>query len=402
MTKTLLGPPGTGKTYTLIEKVKDAMFRGIDAQRIGYFAFTNRAADEARNRLKLDFDFGGLPFFRTLHSLAFNQLGLTRSRIFSKDTLGEFANWLGLELSVRNLHIDDEILSMGATEDDRTLFYIGLAAVRMMNRDEAMLHYEWDRPVGEINRVWDGLIKFKAARSLIDFNDMLYKFIAEGPFPRLDMIVIDESQDLSTLQWMAVARVMQHNPQAEVWFGGDDDQAIYEWAGADLQEFFRTPNPEILKQSFRVPAEIQVMANKVAKSIEHRTVKAWLPAKHTGQVIFAEMTDTWVHREVNKTLYLARNFHFLRPIAAWLEENGEDWGYLHQKDAIHQLSTIHGAKGAEAHTVVLDLSMTKRSFDELGTDAEKRVWYTAITRAEKILYIVEPYTRYSAEELILG
>jgi superfamily I DNA/RNA helicase len=284
------------------------------------------------------------------------------------------------------------------------LFYIGLAAVSMMSRDEAMLHYEWDRPASEISRVWDGLIKFKAARSMIDFNDMLYKFREEGPFPKLDMIVIDEAQDLSALQWSVVWRLVQHNPNAEVWFGGDDDQAIYEWAGADLTTFLAcaTKESKVLRQSFRVPPEIQQVAKRILRHINTRAIKTWLPAPHMGHVFTADRSDTLVHRKINKTLYLARNFHFLRPIAQWLEEEGEDWGYLHQKDAIHQLSTIHGAKGAEAHTVVLDLSMTKRSYDELETDAERRVWYTAVTRAKDTLMIVEPYTRYNAENLVLG
>lgn len=404
MIVTAFGPPGTGKTALLIERVKEAMLRGVDAQRIGYFAFTNRAADEARNRIKLDFNFGGFPFFRTIHSLAFNQLGLSKTRVFSRDTLAEFASWLGLELSSRSLRLeDDEMLSMGATEDDRTLFYIGLAAVKMMSRDEAMLQYEWDRPVSEINRVWDGLIKFKTARSLIDFNDMLYRFLEEGPFPRLDVIIIDEAQDLSTLQWAVVWKLILSNPNAEVWYGGDDDQAIYEWAGADVKAFLGAANLSartVLQQSYRVPAEIQLLADKIVQKIAHRTIKQWRPASHPGVVMTSDQPDV-ARDSTGSVLYLARNFHFLHPVAQWLEDEGMDWGYLHKKQAKHQLSTIHGAKGAEADAVVLDLAMTKRSYDELDTDAEKRVWYTAVTRAKRVLCIIEPYTRYNAEELVL-
>jgi DNA helicase-2/ATP-dependent DNA helicase PcrA len=402
MITTILGPPGTGKTFTLIGKVEDAIKRGIKPERIGYFAFTNRAADEALNRIIL----GGMrnykqfPFFRTLHSLAFNQLGLTRSRVFSREAMNEFANWMGLELSVRNTHLDDEILQYGATEDDKTLFLIGLAAVKMVHIDQAFQIWEWDRSIQEVIRIVAGLEKFKRARSLIDFSEMLYLFIDKGPSPDLDVIIVDEAQDLSKLQWAVVEKLMYHNPSAEVWLGGDDDQAIYEWAGADVNTFlaYASSDPVVLRQSFRVPDQIALVARAIIQKIKARAWKSWKAAEHTGSVIRTDggFRDSEMTGSV---LFLARNFHFLRTIAEWLEDEGQDWGYLHQKKAKYQLSTIHGAKGAEADTVILDLSMTRRSYDEIDTDAEKRVWYTAVTRARHCLQIIEPYTRHNAEEL---
>lgn len=404
MINVLLGPPGTGKTHKLIERAEDAIRSGTLPERVGYFAFTNRAADEALHRIEP----GGfqLPYFRTLHSLAFNQLGLSRSRVFSRQALAEFANWLGLDLSTRNLHLDDELLSIGATEDDRTLFLMGVAAVSMVNKPTAMESLNWDRPYWEVKRIWDSYDAFKKARSLIDFNDMLNMFLNQGPYPDLDLIIIDEAQDLSRLQWSVVDRLIAHNPQAVVWFGGDDDQAIYQWAGAAVDRFLDTVEGEtvILEQSYRVPAEVKIVANRVLMGVQQRAKKPWQPAEHWGQVQVTDDPRDFNHfarTDGGTTLYLARNFHFLRSVAEWLEEEGVLWGYLHQKAAPVQLSTIHGAKGAQADHVILDLSMTKRSFDELDTDAEKRVWYTAVTRAKHLLVIIEPYIRYHAGELVL-
>ena len=45
----VLGPPGTGKTTTLLNYVEDAM-ESIDIKKIGYFSFTRKAAEEARDR----------------------------------------------------------------------------------------------------------------------------------------------------------------------------------------------------------------------------------------------------------------------------------------------------------------------------------------------------------------
>ena len=46
----ILGPPGTGKTTTLLNLVDDFMKSGVDAKRIGYFSFTRKAAHEAASR----------------------------------------------------------------------------------------------------------------------------------------------------------------------------------------------------------------------------------------------------------------------------------------------------------------------------------------------------------------
>ena len=46
----VVGPPGTGKTQTLLDKVIEYKNSGTSLDRIGYFAFTHKAAHEARDR----------------------------------------------------------------------------------------------------------------------------------------------------------------------------------------------------------------------------------------------------------------------------------------------------------------------------------------------------------------
>jgi AAA domain len=68
----IYGPPGTGKTTKLVNIAKAAIHGGIRPEDIGYFAFTNVAADEARDRIANDLDLEPARFanFSTLHSLA--------------------------------------------------------------------------------------------------------------------------------------------------------------------------------------------------------------------------------------------------------------------------------------------------------------------------------------------
>ena len=51
MIRKILGPPGTGKTTKLLNYVKTFYKLGTPLHKIGYFAFTTKAADEAKNRM---------------------------------------------------------------------------------------------------------------------------------------------------------------------------------------------------------------------------------------------------------------------------------------------------------------------------------------------------------------
>ena len=86
----ILGPPGTGKTTTLLNLVDEFIQDGVRPKQIGYFSFTKKAATEAATRAAdkfgLDIE-NDLAFFRTLHSYAFNQLGkiISKTENFSKN-----------------------------------------------------------------------------------------------------------------------------------------------------------------------------------------------------------------------------------------------------------------------------------------------------------------------------
>ena len=78
------GPPGTGKTTTLLNQVEKFMSDGISPNDIGYFAFTRKASNEARDRAVARFNMDpeeDFTYFRTLHSLSFLWMGYNASDI---------------------------------------------------------------------------------------------------------------------------------------------------------------------------------------------------------------------------------------------------------------------------------------------------------------------------------
>jgi len=92
-TEIILGPPGTGKTTTLLGIVDEELTRGVPANEIGYFSFTRRAFNEAISRACTKFSLQpkDLPYIRTLHSLCFRALNLRGDSIFKDSKMYDFA-----------------------------------------------------------------------------------------------------------------------------------------------------------------------------------------------------------------------------------------------------------------------------------------------------------------------
>ena len=77
--------------------------------------------------------------------------------------------------------------------------------------------------------------------------------------PKFEVIFIDEAQDLSLIQWKMIKLLQNHTK--DIYIAGDDDQAIFGWAGADVDSFIKFDAVEIpLKQSKRVPRMIHTRA----------------------------------------------------------------------------------------------------------------------------------------------
>ena len=306
-TKIILGPPGTGKTEYLLRKVEKKLEEGVKPNRIGYFAYTVKAANEARTRAINKFtnlDKKDFIYFRTLHSLAFKQLGLTKDDVLKDNHYRELSELLGIKLSNTNRKMDNNGFQM---QDDIFAKVIDMARVRnitLKQQYQEMPHMQggWMK----IKYISDGITEYKRTRKLYDFTDMIIEFsksTREDIIPKLDVLIIDEAQDLLPIQWEMVKKIM--DKAGEVYIAGDDDQSIFKWAGANPSDLINLQGERyILDKSHRVPEAIHKVAVNLINKVDNRIPKVWMPKTRVtkyGIIADAEGTNRGtVNHHVNR------------------------------------------------------------------------------------------------------
>ena len=306
----ILGPPGTGKTTTLIERVNSALERGVPSGKIGFFSFTRKAAQEAMERAceRFNLTTKDFPHFSTLHSMCYRHLGVKRGDVLEGAKLNEFSRFAGVRISGR---WSEDGTMTGFDVGDRILFMENLSRIRGLPLRQVYDEDDDGLPWNEVKRVAAALAEFKRGRGLVDFTDMLHNFVESGIRLGLTELMIDESQDLSHLQWQVVQILAEGCEKVAV--AGDDDQAIYRWAGADVDQLIdMAGNVTVLGQSYRVPPVIQQVAHEIISPIRHRRQKKWSARAGEDGVVDYQKEFGNVDCGAGQVLVLARNVYVLR------------------------------------------------------------------------------------------
>jgi superfamily I DNA/RNA helicase len=276
----ILGPPGTGKTRYLITRLEDAFDRGVAPEEVAFLAFTRKAADVAVQRAVETFGFARNRFryFRTIHSLAFHENKISRQAVMRPENFKEMAEEYGWDFTAAYDNYEERP-SYGTGAGDELLRCYDLAKARGVHVLQEARDGNYRFGEFAIEHFVRQFEDYKSRNGLLTFNDFLTKPVELD----VKMVIIDEAQDLTHLQWEFVRNSFRSCPT--VLIAGDDDQCIYQWSGADLR-FFLTIDAHVvnLNQSFRCKQKIWEVCDEISSRIASRYPKKWRPVASGGSV----------------------------------------------------------------------------------------------------------------------
>jgi superfamily I DNA/RNA helicase len=459
----IFGAPGCGKTTRLMHILEEEL-KTHEPNEIAFVSFTRKGTYEGveRARAKFGYDDDDLPYFRTLHSIAFRSGKHAKTDMLSKRDYKEFSDALGMKFTG---YYTEEFYH----NDDMYLFILLLE----QNNPAMVDRYIMKVNVQRLDMVRSNYEAYKKHTGRLDFTDIIANFVKRNRALPVKVAIIDEAQDLTTLQWQMCLTAFKDCER--VYVAGDDDQAIYEWSGADVGMFLDLEGQqEVLGKSYRLPSRVLASARRVSDMISRRVPKEFEPTDVGGEVLFYNSLEELEIKPDESYYFLSRNNWFLKQHANYLKSKALVFSYKdepsynpkhiaainafeklrkgqHLSDAEdlklkqfvpehHDLSkpwfdnltfdndetayykdlirtkadlkdkrisvdTIHGVKGGEADNVVLLMDFTRAVRDnfEQNPDSELRCLYVAFTRAKKSLNIIHSsskngYDYYIGEE----
>ena len=299
----VLAGAGSGKTRVIACRIAYLIAeRGIWPRNLLAVTFTNKAAEEMRNRVTkilAGLEIGSAPLISTFHSLCVRilrrdiealQAGYTRSfTIYDQDDAVRLAR-----NCIRDLGFDDKQLAPRSVQAA-----ISAAKNRGEDADAFTARAQFiDERRASIARVF-GLYEERLHKNnALDFDDLLIKAVRllrdvaevrDRYNERFRYLLVDEYQDTNQLQF-ALIRLLTEKQQ-NICVVGDPDQSIYRWRGADItnilkfEEHFPAAKVIRLEENYRSTQNILDVASGVIKHNIERKEKALWTQNPRGEMI---------------------------------------------------------------------------------------------------------------------
>lgn len=292
----IIAGAGAGKTKTIISRIMHIIKQGIEPNKILAITFTNKAAKEMKERIRLaldkeaglkNTDYLDKPFISTFHSLGVHilkensrDIGLPRYfSIFDRQDSQKAVKDILLDLGFDPKEHEPAKLLGGISRQKNNL-----QTVESFRASE----YKNNLPgQGELlAQVWTEYEKKLHREKALDFDDLLLKtyFLLKDK-PNIlakyqkawQYIHVDEYQDTNEVQYMIVHLLSQEHKNVCV--VGDIDQNIYSWRGADIKNILNFEKDYaqariiLLEENYRSTQNILAVANAIIKKNVNRVEK---------------------------------------------------------------------------------------------------------------------------------
>lgn len=317
----ILAGAGSGKTKTLTCRIANLLKHGVHEDRILAVTFTNKAANEMRERLarlRAEDHLGAglprsfMPYMGTFHGICVKILRI---------------EWeaAGLDRSFTILDTEDQVslvkrimkdlkVETKALKPKSVLSMISKAKNENISPSEYLetAYYPNQKQIGKIYARYE-MEKEKLAS--LDFDDLLLRAlklfkenasVREKWREKFQYILIDEYQDTNHVQYMLVKLLV--NDRHNIAVVGDDWQSIYSWRGADFTNIlnFTKDFPEAkvikLEQNYRSTGNILEASQKIITQNKQRSEKVLYTEAGEGDPVTIKTTRD----EGDEAEYVAR------------------------------------------------------------------------------------------------
>ncbi len=274
----ILAGAGTGKTRVITSRITHMIERGVNPAKILAVTFTNKAANEMRERVAgmVKREAVKQVWISTFHSLCVRILRRSIERLGYKRNFTIYSDSEQIGLLRR-------IITRTAARDEKLEPRVAQAAISQAKNKGGQEAGDEDELVAEVARRYQREMK---SLNAVDFDDLLVlaaKLLREFPDDRrgwqrrFDYMMVDEFQDTNSLQ-MELLRHLTGEHQ-NVCVVGDDDQSIYGWRGADIsnildfERHFSNPHVVKLEENYRSTTPILETANSLIRHNKGRREK---------------------------------------------------------------------------------------------------------------------------------
>lgn len=332
---------GSGKTRLLTHRIVYLIKEeGVDPYNILAITFTNKAANEMRERVSSMLGEENLVWISTFHSMCAKILRMNIAELDPSYT----SNFTIYSDSDTDRVIKQILVDLNMTDDDKFKKLLGFHISNFKNNYTKLSAYyadhKDDRNIDLFIKAIEKYNETLRKNNALDFDDLLTltnELFSSCPdvlahyANRFKYILVDEFQDTNKIQFELVKKLA--SVHKNVFVVGDEDQCIYSWRGANFENIFNFKdafnNTQVFKleRNYRSTKNILLAANKLIKNNKSRYQKNLWTEKDCGE----EIVRRELHDEQEEADFVSRTIYHLVNDAGY---NYKDFAILLRLNAL--------------------------------------------------------------------